>query len=300
MDSLDLVKIHFDPKQLEMLNLALGFLMFSVSFDIYISDFKTLFSNPKPMFVGFFSQYILFPLLTMAMIYMFRPSATVALGFILVSACPSGNMSNFMTNHARGNLPLSISLNSIITLGAAISTPLVFNFWSQFLPDKSTEIANIYIGFFDVVAIIAKVIVLPLVIGLVWRHYFPDFMARIKKAVSVLALVIFFGIIIGAFLANWQIARQHLDKIFLLVAFHNAMAMFLGYLAARVARLSLVDSRTIAIESGIHNTALGMILVFNFFNGIGGMAMVTAWWGIWDLVAVFGLASFWRRRPVVS
>ncbi len=300
MDSLDLVKIHFDPKQLEILNLALGFLMFSVSFDIYISDFKTLFSNPKPMFVGFFSQYVLFPVLTMAMIYMFRPSATVALGFILVSACPSGNMANFMTNHARGNLPLSISLNSIITLGAAISTPLVFNFWAQFLPDKSTEIANIYIGFFDVVAIIAKVIVLPLVIGLVLRHYFPDFMARIKKTVNVLALVIFFGIIIGAFLANWQIARQHLDKIFFLVAFHNAMAMFLGYWAARAARLNLVDSRTIAIESGIHNTALGMILVFNFFNGIGGMAMVTAWWGIWDLVAVFSLASFWRARLVVS
>jgi BASS family bile acid:Na+ symporter len=299
MNSLDSVQVHFNPNQLLFLNLALGFLMFSVSFDINLKDFKSVITNPKAPIVGLICQYFLFPLLTMAMIYVIRPEPTVALGLVLVSACPSGNMANFMTNYAKGNIPLSVSLNSVITLGAAFSTPLVFDFWSQFLPDKSTLTSTIHIPFTDMVVIIAQVIVLPLLIGLTLRHFFPAIMERLKKTVSTLALLLFFGIVAGAMAGNWDNIKEHLSKVFLWVAIHNGLALLMGYAAARVAKLSITDCRTLAIESGIHNTLLGLILIFNFFGGIGGMAMIAAWWGIWDLIAVFSLATYWRRNPVV-
>lgn len=296
MNTLDDVRVHFNPNQLLFLNLALGFLMFSVSFDINLRDFKSVVANPRALIVGLVCQYFLFPILTMAMIYVVRPEATVALGLVLVSACPSGNMANFMTNYAKGNISLSVSLNSVITLGAAFSTPLVFHFWSQFLPDKSSVASEIQIPFIDMVTIIAQVIVLPLVIGLSLRHYFPSAMSRIKKTVSVMALLLFFGIVAGAIAGNWQNIKEHLSKVFLWVAIHNAIALLMGYFFARAARLSVTDCRTIAFECGIHNTLLGLILIFNFFGGIGGMAMIAAWWGIWDLIVAFSLASYWRRR----
>jgi BASS family bile acid:Na+ symporter len=294
MNTLDDVRVHFNPNQLLFLNLALGFLMFSVSFDINLRDFKSVIANPRAPIIGLICQYFLFPVLTMAMVYAVRPEPTVALGLVLVSACPSGNMANFMTNYAKGNLPLSVSLNSVITLGAAFSTPLVFHFWSQFLPDKSNLVSEIQIPFVDMVTIIAQVIVLPLIIGLSLRHYFPDMMLRIKKVVSILALLLFFGIIAGAIAGNWQNIKDHLSKVFLWVAIHNGIALAMGYATARAAKLSITDCRTIALESGIHNTLLGLILIFNFFGGIGGMAMIAAWWGIWDLIMAFSLASYWR------
>ena len=79
-----------------------------------------------------------------------------------------------------------------------------------------------------------------------------------------------------------------------LVRFDNWISRWI----ARLNRLDETDCRTISIESGIHNTALGLILIFQFFNGIGGMAVIAAWWGIWDLIAVFGLASWWRKKTV--
>jgi BASS family bile acid:Na+ symporter len=82
------------------------------------------------------------------------------------------------------------------------------------------------------------------------------------------------------------------------VFIHNAMALSLGYWSGRLVRLDMRDSRAVSIEVGIQNSALGLILVFNFFGGLGGMAIVAAWWGIWHIISGLALAMFWSRRPL--
>lgn len=298
MHEIDKIIINFDPSKMMALNIIMGFLMFGIALDVKIEDFKQIRETPRPIFAGMLCQYILFPLLTLGMIYVMQPPTSVALGMILVSACPSGNMANYLTHRARGNVALSVTLNSLTVLLASVATPLVFGFWAKFVPGFDTFSSSISIPFGDVVKIISQVILMPLLIGMFLAHRFPIFVEKIKKYVGTVSVVVFFAFLIGAIVNNWDNVIQHLDKVFMMVLVHNALALGMGYGVATIFSLTEADRRTITIESGVHNTALGLILIFNFFDGIGGMAMIAAWWGIWDLIAPVGLIEYWRRRSV--
>jgi bile acid:Na+ symporter, BASS family len=123
MHPVDTLRIHFDPSQLIVLNIAMAFLMFSVALDIKLSDFRQVVRFPKAVFVGLTVQYLLFPLFTLALIYLFKPPISVAMGMVLVSMCPSGNMTNFLVHFSRSNIALSVTLNAIIILAASFITP---------------------------------------------------------------------------------------------------------------------------------------------------------------------------------
>jgi bile acid:Na+ symporter, BASS family len=102
--------------------------------------------------------------------------------------------------------------------------------------------------------------------------------------------------VVGALALNWAIFREWGRFVILIVLVHNAMALAAGYSVARLAGLPERDRRSVAFETGIQNSGLGLVLVFNFFDGLGGMAIVTAWWGIWHIVAGVALSTFWMKR----
>ena len=81
-----------------------------------------------------------------------------------------------------------------------------------------------------------------------------------------------------------------------MVFIHNAIALIAGYQIGRLFKLSIPDRRSIAIETGIQNSGLGLILIFSFFEGLGGMAIVAAWWGIWHIISGLSLATFWSKN----
>ena len=86
--------------------------------------------------------------------------------------------------------------------------------------------------------------------------------------------------------------------VFFGVLIHNALALNLGYWTGRLIRLAEADNRAVSIEVGIQNSGLGLVLVFNFFEGLGGMAVIVAWWGIWHLISAFALATLWGLKSV--
>jgi BASS family bile acid:Na+ symporter len=98
--------------------------------------------------------------------------------------------------------------------------------------------------------------------------------------------------------ANWQYFINYVGFVFFGVLVHNALALNLGYWSGRLARLNEADSRAVSIEVGIQNSGLGLVLVFNFFDGLGGMAIITAWWGIWHIIAGLVAAFIFSRRPL--
>ena len=95
---------------------------------------------------------------------------------------------------------------------------------------------------------------------------------------------------------NWDNIVRYLYMVFFLVLIHNALALLMGYQFARLRRLPRHDARAISLETGIQNSGLGLILIFNFFGGLGGMAMIAAWWGVWHLISAFALATLWSAR----
>ncbi|MFN0016052.1 MAG: bile acid:sodium symporter family protein [Saprospiraceae bacterium] len=297
MHQVDLLRINFNPDQLAVLNVAMAFLMFSVALDVRPADFRQVARFPKSIVVGMVAQYLLFPLLTLGIIALFRPPTSMALGMVLVSMCPSGNMTNFLVHFSGANTALSVTFNAIIILLATILTPAGFLFWSQYVPESEALRTSFDLGLGDMARIILQLILAPLLIGMLLNNRFPVFTARIRPWVQRVALVLFFSILVLALLGNGDNLTKYLGSVFAIVLVHNALGLGTGYWVGRLARLPEGDCRTLAFETGVHNTALGLLLIFRFFNALGGMALVAAWWGIWDLVTGISLAIWWKRNP---
>ncbi len=300
MHPVDTLHIHFNPNQMFILNMAMAFLMFSVALDVLPGDFRKVVEFPKSVGVGILAQYLVFPLFTLSIIYLFQPPVSMALGMILVSMCPSGNMTNFLVHFARANVALSVTLNAIIILSATVVTPAGFLFWSKFVPESESLRKSFELNFADMALIIVRLIVAPLLSGMFLNAMFPNIVARIRPLVQRISLLIFFAILAIALLSNFDNLVNYIGFAFMIVAVHNAVALSTGYFLGGVFKLPELDRRTLAFEAGVHNTALGLLLIFRFFDGLGGMALVAAWWGIWDLVTGVGLATWWRRKAVFS
>jgi len=298
MHPVDTLQLHFNPDQMLVLNAAMAFLMFSVALDIRLEDFRRVVQFPRSIGVGILAQYLIFPLLTLAIIALFNPPASVGLGMVLVSMCPSGNMTNFLSHFARANVALSVTLNAIIILSASFLTPAGFLFWSAFVPDSEAVRQTFEISFSQMVVIIVELIVAPLLIGMWLNEKKPEFVAKIRPWAQRISLLLFFSILVLALLGNRDNIVNFLGFVFVLVAVHNGVALAHGYALGRLFRLPELDCRTLAFETGIHNTALGLLLIFKFFGGLGGMALIAAWYGIWDLITGMSLAWYWKKRPV--
>lgn len=296
MHPIDSIQVNFNQEQLFILNICLAFLMFGVALDLRLDNFRDVFSRPKAPLTGLTSQLILLPLLTIALIYLFSPPTSLALGMILVASCPGGNVSNFAVHLAKANAALSVILTSITTLGAILITPLYFTFLAPLIADKADLPAAIVVNPLDMVTTIVQLILVPLLIGMFINYRFPSFSQMIKRPVRWLSLLIFFGFVVFAVHGNWDNIVRYLYMVFFLVLIHNALALLMGYQFARLRRLPRHDARAISLETGIQNSGLGLILIFNFFGGLGGMAMIAAWWGVWHLISAFALATLWSAR----
>ncbi|TVR81261.1 MAG: bile acid:sodium symporter family protein [Saprospirales bacterium] len=296
MHSIDDITINFSSDQLLLLNICLGFIMFSISLNLKLKDFKRLVMYPKSSIVGLSSQLILLPIFTIILISMWDVAASVALGLILVSCCPGGNISNFSVHLSGGNTALSITLTSIVTMFAVVITPLTFQFWASWLPQTSSLLQAVEVEAGSMLLSIAYLVLIPLLFGMYLSHRYPHFASKIRKPLQTLALLVFIAIILVAVYGNRDDLAYYFKLVFLLVLVHNGGALLIGYYFARANKLSLADAKAISFETGIQNAGLGLVLVFNFFEGLGGMMLVMAWWGIWDMISALLLAGYWRSR----
>lgn len=296
IQEIDAIKINFDDNMIIIMNLALAFVMFGIALNLKVKDFKGLWLQPKKVLIGLSSQLILLPILTIILIYVAELPYSMALGMILVACCPGGNISNYATHLGKGNTALSITMTTIVTLGATVITPLGFYIWTKFIPQNpDPEALNIHVDTMKMLLIVAQLILLPLLAGMSLQHYFPRIVDRIKQPISIISLVIFLAFIIGAIYGNWELIMNYVYHVFWLVMLHNGLALFLAYIYSKSWGLNWYDSRAISLETGVQNAGLGLVLVFNFFDGLGGMTLVVAWWGVWDLVSSLVLALVWKR-----
>ena len=297
MTELDAVRLNFSPESLVALNFILAFVMFGVALDMRWADFRGITAAPRAVLIGMLSQFLLLPAAAWALTMLLRPQPSIALGLILVACCPGGNISNFMTHFARGNTALSVTMTAFSTMGAMFFTPFNTALWGGLNPHTNAILRDIAIDPLEVLGTILVLLAIPAVLGMTAAHHYPDLAARARKPFRVLSIAVFVGFVVLALAANWAYFLQYTQRVVLSVFLLNALGLGLGYLAARVAGLAPADRRAVSIEVGIQNSGLGLILIFNFFGGLGGMAITAAWWGIWHILAGLTLASWWRRRP---
>jgi len=296
MKELDNVQIHFDSSGLWVLNIALAVVMFGVALSITINDFKTLFRQPKLILVGVLSQFILLPLFTFLLVTIIKPLPSIALGMMMVAACPGGNISNFMTHLAKGNTALSVSLTAFATFLAIFMTPFNFQFYGNLYEPTAQILQNVKLKPLDLVKLVILILGIPLVLGMFLRSKKPQLAIKFSKLLKPFSIIVFVAIVIIAFSNNIDVFNTYVHHVLAIGISHNILAILLGLAVAKLFRLSFKNQKTLAIETGIQNSGLGLLLIFTFFNGLGGMAILAAFWGIWHIISGLLLAAYWSHK----
>ena len=296
INSIDDIQINFNSDNLWVVNLTLSLIMFGVALDIKMSDFTNLLKSPKPVIVGIISQFILIPFVTFLMIIVIEPHPSIALGMIMVAACPGGNISNFMTKLAGGNAALSISLTAFASVAALVMTPLNFAIWGSFYEPTSEILTRVKVAPSEVARFVLLILGIPLVLGMLINHYQPLFASKVSRLLKPVSILIFLSFVAGAFYNNLDIFMEHIHYVFVLVIAHNTLLLLVGFYFAKLNKLNYLNQKTLSIETGIQNSGLGLLLVFSFFDGLGGMALLVAFWAIWDILSGLLIAYFWSGK----
>jgi BASS family bile acid:Na+ symporter len=296
--ALDQVQLNFNPQGLFAINAAIGLMMLGVALELQLDDFKRIFIAPKAPAIGLGAQFLLLPGLTFLLTLILRPPPSIALGMILVAACPGGNLSNIITYLARGNCAVSVSMTAVSTLAAIVMTPFNLSLWGRLNPGTARILQAVNLSPVDVFITVFIILGIPLGIGMLISRSFPAMADKIRRPFKIFSLIFFIGIVAAALAVNWQNFVHYVGLVFIGVLIHNALALNLGYWTGRLFGLSEQDNRAVAIEVGIQNSGLGLVLVFNFFGGLGGMAIIVAWWGIWHIIAGLITAFIFSRCPL--
>lgn len=295
IEALDTSTLNFDQDSLFLLNISLAIIMFGVALDLKGSDFRYIFQNPKSFGLGILSQFLMLPLLTLLFINLIQPPPSVALGMFLVAACPGGNVSNFMTHLAKGNTALSVSLTAFSTAFSIFLTPFNFALWAGLYEPTATMLKEISLSYFEVFQTVALILGLPLMLGMYINGRYPNWSQKATKILKPLSILIFAGFVIIAFIGNYNLFLKFIGLIFLWVLGHNFIALFSGFSISKIGKLSLADTKTLTIETGIQNSGLALVLIFTYFDGLGGMAIIAAWWGIWHIISGMSIATIWKN-----
>jgi len=308
--ALDQVKINFSATGSHILNILLAFIMFGVALDIRPKEFTPIFKKPKAIIGGLLAQMIFLPAVTFGIVLLFYKwlSPTVAMGMILVAACPGGNISNFICNFAKGKVELSVTLTAITAILAIITTPLNFAFWGdmyiRYLSKHAGHLLQpIVIDPWQMFQTVFILLGIPLILGMLSARFMPALSKKVAPWFQRFSILLFMAMIVLAFANNFDIFIHYIYFIFIIVLFHNASAFLTGYATGTAFGVTKKERRAISIEVGIQNSGLGLALLLNpkIFPpemAIGGMLLVTAWWGIWHIIAGLSLGTYWHRRPV--
>ena len=308
LESLNSVSINFGELGITIVNIILAFVMFGVALGIKPRTMKEVFKRPKSVFIGVFLQWIALPAVTFAVALALGPVITpmIALGMILVASCPGGNISNFLSALSKGNIALSVSMTAVTTAMSPFITPINFFFWGSLYSQVMTikrDIPMLMIPFFPMLEQILLLLGLPIVLGILFARYFPNATKKISKPLQGLSVALFIGMVIVSFAQNFQIFVDNIFYVFFIVLLHNALALSTGYFGGRLAKLPIGDVKSLTVETGIQNSGLGLVLLFNpaifppetWHGHYGGMLFVTAWWGVWHIVSGLSMAYYFRR-----
>lgn len=292
----DDVLLNFTPGTLTILNVVLALIMLGVALDVTVDDFRVVARRPRPMIIAIIAQLLVLPAVTFGLTFLLPVTPSMALGMILVACCPPGNISQVLTHRAGGNVALSVSMTAVSNLLYIFALPLSVAFWGSLRADTRELLSAVSLNGWQMLLEIVLIIGVPFAVGLTVRHRLPVLAARVQPFVKWFSLLALLAFIVAALAGNWQYFVAFLGIIVLAVTIHDAVALGIGWTTAAIGGLGTRERKAMTFEVGIRNAGLGLGLVFTFFGGLGGMAIVAGWWGIWDIVAGLVVASLWARH----
>ena len=238
-----------------LLPIALAVILFSLGMSLTVDDFRRVVVYPRGISIGILNLAILSPLLAFGIAELFDLKPAMAVGLVLLGASPGGTMANLLTHLARGDTALSISITGISSVASAITVPLFLSLSIDHFGAVGLEDDVSMLG---VVARVLAITVVPLALGMRLRARRPSRIAEIQPRFQRIAFILFLGIVVGVVIAENERVFENLDAVLAAAVALNLAAMAISFTIARLARLDDRQSTAIAIELGVHNTALAI------------------------------------------
>lgn len=242
---------------LVFLPLALFIIMFGMGLALVPADFKRVIIYPKAVAVGVILKVLLMPVLAFGLLKLFPMEPELAVGVILLAACPGGATSNLITNLSKGDVALSITLTAIASSLTVLTIPFFVNLGLGHYLEQGITIS---LPFGETVLKILLVTILPVGIGMIVNARAPEFSRKAEKPVKILSAFFLVLIIFAALAKEWErlpVVFVQAGPISLVI---NIVAMVIGYLAGKLMFLKKDQCVTLSIETGIVNATLGITI----------------------------------------
>ncbi|WP_425409620.1 bile acid:sodium symporter family protein [Hyphococcus sp.] len=280
-ETLDQLTIALDPAAQIMLAGAIVVMMFAIALGLKPEHFGFLRTHKKLFFGGLAAQLVALPVMTIALAAILSPPPSIALGMIVVAACPGGNVSNFMTWGARGDTAYSVSLTAGSSVVAALWTPAAILLWSQLYAPTASLLDTIAFNRLSFILQTTAMLAAPLALGMAAARYFPKAAEKFRKPLALFGGGVLAFVIIDGVMDFWPLLVEGWTLIAIPVIAHNACAFALGAGAGRLLGANDARRRSLTFEVGIQNAGLAVVLLLAQLNGLGGAAAIAAAWGVW-------------------
>ncbi|TWI00272.1 BASS family bile acid:Na+ symporter [Luteimonas cucumeris] len=273
------------------LPIAIAIIMCGIGMTLSGADFRRIGERPKPVLVGLVGHYLLLPLLGFAVAWLFRLPTELAVGLVLVAACPSGSTSNALTYLARGNVALAVTLTVISALVTFLSVPLLVNLALQLFGGETRDIR---LPVAQTIVHLAALVLVPVLLGMGVRRHAPGFVRRVEPWVSRFALGFLLLLIIAIVVAEHEQLPIWFVQLGPAALTLGCAAIGLGFLLGRVSGLVLRDAITVGMEVGVQNSTLAIVIALTLLES-PQIALPGAMYGLLMYFPALALVALGRR-----
>jgi BASS family bile acid:Na+ symporter len=277
-----------------VLPLGLAFIMFTLGVGLTPADFARVGQRPLAFFIGALNQGILLPLVTFICVLAFGIRAEMAVGFMILAACPGGVTSNVISKLAKGDVALSVSLTAVISLASVVTVPLILGLsMGYFMGDAAPKI-----DITKTAVTMFALTVVPVTLGLGARAMAPAAMTRAEPKLSAVATILFAVIVLAALAANWALFVENIVVIGPALLVLLAALTTIGFVVPRLLGRSVTEAKTISVETGVQNSTLGIAVAAIIVGGEGGFtayALPSAVYGILMYLIILPVVLKYRR-----
>ena len=271
------------------LPVSLAIIMFGMGLTLVVSDFGRLFTYPKEVLIGLFNQLIFLPLIGFLIILLFDLNSSMAIGIMILSLCPGGPTSNLITQVARGNIGLSVTLTALASLITVFTIPIILSEAITYFTGETDVIIELPIV--QTMLQILLITVIPVSIGMVIRKKNEAFALRMERPMRIASTVLFIIIFLLVMIANKDLIVEAMKEVGLATLLLNLSTMALGYMTAKVFGIKGKSQISITIESGIQNGTLAFVIATTILNNVE-MGLPTGAYSIWMFIT--GGILMWR------
>ena len=271
------------------LPISLAIIMFGMGLTLVVNDFTRLFSYPKEVIIGLCNQLVFLPLIGFLIILLFDLNSSMAIGIMILSLCPGGPTSNLITQVARGNIGLSVTLTALASLITVFTIPIILSEAITYFTGETDVVIELPIV--QTMLQILLITVIPVSIGMVIRKKNEAFALRMERPMRIASTVLFIIIFLLVMIANKDLIVEAMKEVGLATLLLNLSTMALGYMTAKVFGVKGKSQISITIESGIQNGTLAFVIATTILNNVE-MGLPTGAYSIWMFIT--GGILMWR------